>query len=105
MYLQVKNEQIKMILVNHGKLELSDELSTFHSSVFGLFLPIYSALLGPIPPLPLHGESIDLMKTIERLHRSIGLVWTLVSLEGFEDWIWDSRFEVSFHSALDSGPL
>jgi len=43
------------------------------------------------------------MKTIERLHRSIGLVWTLVSQEGFEDWIWDSRFEVSFHSALDSG--
>jgi len=31
MYLQVKNEQIKMILVNHGKLELSDGLSTFHS--------------------------------------------------------------------------
>ena len=41
----------------------------------------------------------------ERLNRSKELVWTLVSLEGFEDWIWNSRFEVSFHSALDSGLL
>ena len=29
---QVKNEQIKMILMNHGKPELSDRLSAFHST-------------------------------------------------------------------------
>jgi len=31
MYLQVKNEQVKMTLMNHGKPELSEGLSAFHS--------------------------------------------------------------------------
>ena len=31
MYLEVKNDQIKKMLLNHGKPELSDGLSAFQS--------------------------------------------------------------------------